>query len=379
VDRTEKPTRYLDNDQRVAVQTLVSGGVESDVRYYVFGNYIDEVLVSVIPAQAPNQDLYYAHDHLSSPVALLDDAGAVLERYERACPEHSRGNAYGTAMIIGIGPDGLWFTTDDVEHTASLYGNPYTFTGRELDTMDNNTLHLMYYRARTYDPAVGRFMQRDPLGVNPAVSKMPIDPIGQYYDSLSLYEYVSSKPLVELDPSGTKIEVIKKQHTNESSISGTRGMVTSMLSGNSKCKKKWFSCKAKLILDITGTIDLYLLQIGHPDWSDRYPPYHTKWGDGDRRSDLTERYATRSHELDHWYTSEAFWSNTKSSASPFDGKIYNDMATCQTAGLCIMSAVGNYWGLARAHSVSFDFNPLRQGGMYSTNPFVVTLSLSHCP
>jgi hypothetical protein len=43
VDRTEKPTRYLDNDQRVAVQTLVSGGVETDGRMFVFGNYLDEV------------------------------------------------------------------------------------------------------------------------------------------------------------------------------------------------------------------------------------------------------------------------------------------------------------------------------------------------
>jgi len=347
---------------RMLWTTVSGGGTESDGRMFVFGNYLDEVLVMGYRFSTSWIDFYYGHDHLYSPTVLYGSTGIAVERYEY--------DAYGSVQIL---------TSAFYPLASSQYGNPYTFTGRELDTMDNNTLRLMYYLARTYDPETGRFMQRDPLGVNPAVSKMPIDPIGQYYDSLSLYEYVSSKPLVELDPSGTKIEVIKKQHTNESSIPGTRGMVTSTLSGNFKCKKKWFSCKAKLILDITGTIDLYLLQIGHPDWSDRYPPYHTKWGDGDRRSDLTERYATRSHELDHWYTSEAFWSNTKSSASPFDGKIYNDMATCQTAGLCIMSAVGNYWGLARAHSVSFDFNPLRQGGMYSTNPFVVTLSLSHCP
>jgi len=216
VDRTEKPTRYLDNDQRVAVQTLVSGGVESDVRYYVFGNYIDEVLVSVIPAQAPNQDLYYAHDHLSSPVALLDDAGAVLERYERACPEHSRGNAYGTAMIIGIGPDGLWFTTDDVEHTASLYANPYTFTGRELDILNNNTLHLMYYRARTYDPQTGRFMQRDPLGINPAGRSINFfEPTGQYADGMNLYQYCQSDSVNYVDPWGLECGVVVKRFVSK--------------------------------------------------------------------------------------------------------------------------------------------------------------------
>ena len=62
------PTRYDYDDQRVAVQTLVSGGAESDFRRYVFGNYIDEVLLRyVIPAQAGIQNHYYLHDHLYSP------------------------------------------------------------------------------------------------------------------------------------------------------------------------------------------------------------------------------------------------------------------------------------------------------------------------
>jgi RHS repeat-associated protein len=352
-------TRYYYDDQRVAIQTLVSGGVESDDRYFVFGNYIDEVLLM---RTAAGTDTYYGHDHLYSTVVLFAANGSVVERYEY--------DAYGQVQILSSGFSVLG---------SSQYENPYTFTGRELDALDAGSCTLMYYRARSYDPETGRFIQRDPLGVNPAVSKMPIDPIGQYYDSLSLYEYVSSKPLVELDPSGTKIEVVKKQHTNESTIPGTRGMVRSTLSSDFKCKKQWFSCKAKLILDITGAIDLYLLQIGHPDWAlpNRYPRYHTKWGNP--RSNLTERYATRSHELDHWYTTEAFWRNTKSTASPFDGKIYNDMATCQRAGQCVISAVFAYFYIADSHSASFDNPPLWQGGMYFSNPFVTALNLSHCP
>ena len=38
-------TRYYYDDQRVAVQTQVAGGVETDFRYFVFCNTIDEVLV----------------------------------------------------------------------------------------------------------------------------------------------------------------------------------------------------------------------------------------------------------------------------------------------------------------------------------------------
>ena len=85
--------RYYYDDQRVAVQTLVSGSVETDERYFVFGNYIDETLVMhVIPAQAGTQDLYYAHDHLYSPVALFAANGSVAERYEY--------DAYGKCQIL---------------------------------------------------------------------------------------------------------------------------------------------------------------------------------------------------------------------------------------------------------------------------------------
>ena len=47
-------------------------------QWFTYGNYIDEVLVMNDGAD----DTYYAHDHLYSPAALLDDTGAVVERYE---------------------------------------------------------------------------------------------------------------------------------------------------------------------------------------------------------------------------------------------------------------------------------------------------------
>ena len=75
--------RYYYDDQRVAVQTDYDAiaQVETDERYFVFGNYIDEVLLMhVIPAQAPNQDLYYGHDHLY-PAVLYGPIGTAVERY----------------------------------------------------------------------------------------------------------------------------------------------------------------------------------------------------------------------------------------------------------------------------------------------------------
>ena len=190
VDAIESTTtRYYYDDQRVAVQTLVSGGVETDDRYFVFGNTIDEVLLMhVIPAQAGIQDLYYAHDHLYSPVALFAANGTVAERYEY--------DAYGSVQFL---------TSNFNPLTSSQYANPYTFTGRELDALDNNTLHLMYYRARTYDPQTGRFMQRDPLGINPAEGEFnAFDVLRQYSDGMNIYEYGRSFPIFFIDPYGLK-------------------------------------------------------------------------------------------------------------------------------------------------------------------------------
>ena len=54
-------------------------------------------------------------------VALTDSAGDVAERYEGACPERSRRNAYGNVHVM----DGNYNS-----RSSTLYDNPYTFTSR---------------------------------------------------------------------------------------------------------------------------------------------------------------------------------------------------------------------------------------------------------
>jgi len=165
-------TRYTYDGWRVLTETDQADAVQRD---YVYGNYIDEAVMMI-----DADDHYYAHDHLFSVTALLNNIGQVTERYEY--------NAYGKATVFtDDGADDIWFTSDDTTANTSAQNNPYTFTGQRLDAFDSDSLHIMYYKNRYYDTETGRFLQTDPK---------------EYVDSLNLYLYAHSNPIVWIDSDG---------------------------------------------------------------------------------------------------------------------------------------------------------------------------------
>jgi RHS repeat-associated protein len=71
-----------------------------------------------------------------------------------------------------------------ITQITGTLNQPFAYTGREYDPESG----LYYYRARTYDPAIGQFLQPDPIGFAAG--------------DLNIYAYVSNDPYNWSDPSG---------------------------------------------------------------------------------------------------------------------------------------------------------------------------------
>ncbi len=122
---------------------------------YAHGPGIDEP----IAVTKGSSTFYYHQDGLGSVTDLTDSAGATAKSYSY--------DAYGNIL-----------------ESPGTVEQPYTYTGREFDAESG----LYHYRARAYDSTIGRFLQKDPIGL---VSGDP-----------NLYRYVFNRPLTLRDPSG---------------------------------------------------------------------------------------------------------------------------------------------------------------------------------
>jgi RHS repeat-associated protein len=129
---------------------------DSVIASYTYGPGSDDPLVMNRNGMA----YYYKKDGLGSVVALTDSAGNVLHEYKYS--------VYGKM----------------VEETGNAVENPFTYTSRELDQETG----LLYNRARFYDPQIGRFISKDPIGFDGG--------------DVNLYVYVFNSPTNYIDPLG---------------------------------------------------------------------------------------------------------------------------------------------------------------------------------
>lgn len=135
-------------------QNLI-GQRTTGVQDFVFGPGIDEPLATKIGANI----YYYSVDGLGSVALLTDTNGAVQNSYVY--------DAWGVTR----------------SQSGSL-ANPFAYTSREA-----NEAGMMYYRARYYNPLIGRFVSEDPIA---------------FEGGINFYFYSKANPILFRDPLGLK-------------------------------------------------------------------------------------------------------------------------------------------------------------------------------
>ncbi len=152
----KETTNYVYDGQNIILEYNQAGSISAK---YTHGPNIDEPLV----VQQGTNTYYYHSDGLGSITGLSNSSGTIVQTYSY----DSFGNIAATGSIT----------------------QPFTYTGREYDSETG----MYFYRARYYDPKVGRFVTKDPIG---------------FAGGINYYVYVGNNPVKYLDPLG----LAKKQN-----------------------------------------------------------------------------------------------------------------------------------------------------------------------
>ena len=168
-------TQYVYDGEDIVLQLQTvadnDGTTTTTKTHFNHGPGIDEPL-----AMVEGGDKYYYHaDGLGSIVAITDDARNVVQKYSYG--------SFGTPTPTD--PDFI---------------QPYTFTGREWD----DEAELYFYRARYYDPSVGRFISKDPIAIRGNIYNQGVNvTFFQYVSAVTTpYLYTENNPLNFIDPTG---------------------------------------------------------------------------------------------------------------------------------------------------------------------------------
>jgi len=146
-------TQYIYDSEDILLELDDTNNI---VARYTHGPGIDEPLIM----EKGGTSFFYHGDALGSITEMTNSVGTVTQSY-----------TYSSFGKIESQLDSTFF-------------QPYTFTAREFDS----ETALYHYRARAYDPLIGRFLQEDPIGFAGG--------------GLNRFVYVGNSPLNLDDPFG---------------------------------------------------------------------------------------------------------------------------------------------------------------------------------
>ncbi len=156
---------YVYNGDDVLLEYNTSDSTPVETARYIGTGDIDDNLVAI----KNGKPFFYHKDHLGSVVAITNDVGEIVQKNQYS--------SFGKILSI----------KDKNRKEIGIEGateKSFAYTGREWD----EEIDLYYYRARHYDPQIGRFVQKDPIGLEAGDS--------------NFYRYVNNNPLNWVDPNG---------------------------------------------------------------------------------------------------------------------------------------------------------------------------------
>ncbi|MGC1616082.1 MAG: RHS repeat-associated core domain-containing protein [Candidatus Acidiferrum sp.] len=192
VNSSGTTTFAWDFENRLSSVTLPGTGGTVSFKYDPFGRRIEKV--------SPTTTSIFAYDG-DNLIEEANSAGTVVARYSQGLNIDEPLAMLRSSTTSYYDADGLGSITSLSSSAGSLaqtYGydsfgkqtsssgsltNPFQYTARESDTETG----LYYYRARYYDPTIGRFVREDPI---------------RFRTGIDFYSYVRNRPTGLRDPKG---------------------------------------------------------------------------------------------------------------------------------------------------------------------------------